>query len=67
VRIVVYALRGIGDADLVQHVDAFLRAVFLSVCRCSIITSDICLQMLTAGFNEVIGSWNTMEILPPRT
>ncbi len=42
-------------------------AVAQSTPRCCSTASVICRPIVSTGLSEVIGSWNTMPISPPRT
>ena len=67
VGVLVHALLGARDAHQPQQLDRRGRcASFLFTRQWSWIASTIWLPMVWTGLNEVIGSWKTSAISPPR-
>ena len=67
VRILLQPARRIGDADQAQQLDRALVRRGAIACRdAAPAVSVICRPIVSTGFSEVIGSWNTMPMSPPR-
>ena len=59
---------GVGYADGLEQLDCFssFRSDLDKSRRCAAMVSSICRPMVSTGFKDVIGSWNTMPMLLPR-